>query len=181
MASPPPTRKDVNILGKQINRFLARLNRVEKGIMGVVFMVLTILVVTQVVMRKLGMQSFSWLEEVAQYSYVCAIFLGFSIGVTEDSHMKVSALDSKLPARVANVLHRVISVICAGASALLAKYTFETCAVMKKVNLKTAIVKLPIWVFYGFLGVCLSAMIVRFLLRAVFPAEAEEKEEGGDR
>lgn len=168
-------------MGKNINKFLTKLNRVEKQVMGIVFMILTILVVSQVVMRKIGMQSFSWLEEVAQYAYVCAIFLGFSIGVTEDSHMKVSALDSKLPVKVANILHRMICIICAGASALLAKYTFETCAIMKKVNMKTPIVKLPIWVFYGFLGVCLAAMIVRFLLRAVFPPEAEGNKEGGDQ
>ena len=153
----------------KINTILKKLNAIEKYAMGFTFIVLTTLVFAQVLLRWFGIHSFSWLEELSQYAFVCCVFCGAAVAVTEDSHMKVRVLESLLPAKAFRVIEAAANLICAGASFFILRVTYKNMSVLRMVKSKSAVLSIPMWLIFAFIAVCMLGMGIRFVLRAIWP------------
>lgn len=165
-------------MGGKINLVLQKFGKAEKMFMGIVFMGLTALVFAHIVIRWMGLRSFSWLEEVAQHCYLCFVLWGASIGVTDDSLAKVRLYESVLPKKVCRIIAKCGYIICAGVAYYLSTFAYQSAASMFQVNAKTAVLKMPVGIFYAFITICFVGMGTRFVLRIFFEPEAEKKKEG---
>ena len=142
-------------------------DKVEKLLMGGVFMALTVLIFIQIIIRWMGLQSFSWLEEIAQYSYLCVVFVGTSIGISEGGLSRVSVYKS-LPAPIVKIIDLAIGVLATVVSGYSAYLSYEIFVKMLKLKMTTSVLSMPISFFYAFIMVSFAGMTIRFLISTIF-------------
>lgn len=159
----------------KVNAILKKINALEKCVMGLVFIVLTVLVFIQILLRWFGIHSFSWLEELSQYAFVCCVFCGAAVAVTEDSHMKVRVLESMVPAKVFRVIEATANLACAAASFFVLRVTYKNMSVLRLVKNKSAVLSIPMWLIFAFIAICLLGMGIRFILRAIWLMQKDQE------
>ena len=149
---------------EKINKTLAKIAKVEKMFLGIVFMVLTALICIQIVQRWLNLNSFSWLEEVSQYTYLCVVFAGTSICISEKGLSRVSVYQN-LPQPIVwgiDLAMNLLSIVVSGYSGYLSFSIFKQ---MLKLGMKTSVLSMPLWAFYGFITVVFTCMTIRFIIK----------------
>lgn len=152
---------------EKISKVISGFDKVEKLLMGGVFMALTVLIFIQIIIRWMGLQSFSWLEEIAQYSYLCVVFVGTSIGISEGGLSRVSVYKS-LPAPVVKIIDLAIGVLATVVSGYSAYLSYEIFEKMLKLKMTTSVLSMPISFFYAFIMVSFAGMTIRFLISTIF-------------
>lgn len=146
-----------------IQKVIKKINRAEKLLMGSVFVVLTAVIFINVVLRWLNIQSFSWLEELSQYGYLCVVFMGTSICISEKGLSRVGVYQN-LPKPIVWVIDlamTLLAIVLCGYCTVLSADIF---AQMAKLGLTTSVLSMPIAFFYGFITVCFAVMTIRFLI-----------------
>jgi len=68
------------------------------------FIILIILLSTQVFLRFVLNKNISWLEEVSRFFFVWAVYFGFILAANEDKHIRVIAHFNYLPKRIQIIL-----------------------------------------------------------------------------
>ena len=147
----------------KIQGIIKQLDKAEKLLIGAIFIVLTAVIFVNVILRWLNLSSFSWLEELSQYGYLCVVFVGTSICVSEKGLSKVSVYRN-LPRPIVWVIDFVmtlLAIVLCGYCAMLSARIFLQ---MAKLGLKTSVLSMPIAFFYGFITVCFAVMTIRFLI-----------------
>ena len=81
-----------------MERFLDRVNRVVGYICATLMVVLTVETVYVIVMRYVFNRTPFWGEMISRFLLVYACMFGFSIGMHDDSHVRIHAFDRYLPA-----------------------------------------------------------------------------------
>ncbi|MGI5966726.1 MULTISPECIES: TRAP transporter small permease [Anaerotruncus] len=158
----------------KVNRALGKIGRFEKALMGGFFMVMTLMVFVQITIRWCGLRSFSWLEEFAQYVYICVVMVGAANGVTDDSLMKVRLFESILPKAACRIIGVISGLLCSGIAFYMASISYQTVKKMFQLHAKTSVLGWPVWFFYAVMAVAFVGMGVRFLLRIIFPPMEEK-------
>lgn len=149
---------------EKITKALAKIARGEKWILGIIFMILTTLICIQIVIRWRGLQSFSWLEEISQHTYLCVVFAGTSICISEKGLSRVSVYQN-LPQPIVWIIDlamNLLSIVVAGYSAYLSFNIFKQ---MLKLGMKTSVLSIPLYVFYGFITIVFICMTIRFIIK----------------
>lgn len=72
--------------------FIDRVNNVVKYIVSVLFIVLVVLVFTQVVTRFIINYPLSWSEEISRYAMIYIVFLGSALAVRTKDHIAIDFL-----------------------------------------------------------------------------------------
>lgn len=148
----------------KITKGLASIAKVEKWILGIIFMILTMLICIQIIIRWLGLHSFSWLEEISQYTYLCVVFTGTSICISEKGLSRVNVYQN-LPQPIVWVIDfamNLLSVVVSGYSVYLSYSIFTQ---MLKLGMTTSVLSMPLYAFYGFIAVVFACMTIRFILK----------------
>ena len=78
--------------------FLDRVNRLVETVCAIIMIVLTVETVYVIVMRYIFNNTPSWGEIISRFLMVYACMFGFSIGIHDDSHVRIKAFDQRLPA-----------------------------------------------------------------------------------
>lgn len=89
---------------ERIDRFFKAMNRLVENICAVLMVILTLETCYVVVMRRIFNNTPSWGEIVARMLLVYACLIGYSIGVREDSHIRIDCFDRFIPRKVLFVL-----------------------------------------------------------------------------
>jgi TRAP-type C4-dicarboxylate transport system permease small subunit len=149
---------------EKITKTLAKIAKGEKWVLGIIFMVLTVLICVQIIQRWLNLNSFSWLEEISQHTYLCAVFAGTSICINEKGLTRVNVYQN-LPQPIVWVIDlamNLLSIAVAGYSAYLSYSIFTQ---MLKLGMATAVLSIPLYVFYGFITAVFICMTIRFIIK----------------
>ena len=85
-------------------RFLDEVNRVVETVCAVLMIVLTVETVYVIVMRYIFNDTPSWGEIISRFLMVYACMFGFSIGMHDDSHVRINAFDQWVPAGLLRAL-----------------------------------------------------------------------------
>lgn len=146
-----------------IQGIIKKFDKAEKLLIGSIFVVLTAVIFLNVILRWLNVHSFSWLEELSQYGYLCVVFMGTSICVSEKGLSKVGVYKN-LPGPIVwfiDFTMTLLAIVLCGYCTTLSARIF---AQMAKLGLKTSVLSMPIAFFYGFITVCFAVMTIRFLI-----------------
>lgn len=149
---------------EKIQKGLQKIAKVEKWVLGLIFIALTILICTQIIIRWMGLRSFSWLEEVSQYTYLCVVFAGTSICISEKGLSRVSVYQN-LPLPIVwliDLAMNLLSIVVSGYSVYLSYSIFTQ---MLKLKMKTSVLSMPLYGFYGFVTLVFTCMTVRFIIK----------------
>ena len=87
-----------------MERFLDRMNRVVEYICAALMIVLTLETVYVIIMRYVFNNTPYWGEVISRFLMVYACMFGFSIGIHDNSHARIDAMDRYLPARMVRCL-----------------------------------------------------------------------------
>ena len=138
----------------------------------VIMLGLMVVITTAQIICRTWFTALSWSDEVTRYLLVWSTFLGASVVYRHSSHISVTLLQEKVPARVGQIMRVAVHVICFALFTVLLLYSVRYCG---KLN-KTA-TALPIKMKYIYLCIPISMaiMMVHALLMAFEEATKEVK------
>lgn len=87
-----------------MNRFLKAMNKLVENICAVLMVLLTLESCYVVIMRRVFNDTPTWGEIIARLLLVYACLIGYSIGVREDTHIRIDCFDKFIPKKVLAVL-----------------------------------------------------------------------------
>lgn len=91
---------------------------VEEAIVVVLLSLMSLVVGLQVFMRYVMGDALSWTGEFSRYCFIWATYIGVSYGVKRNSHICITALSDRLPARMRRYVS-ILALLIFGAFALL--------------------------------------------------------------
>lgn len=149
---------------EKIEKALARIAKAEKWVLGIIFMILTTLICVQIIIRWLGLPSFSWLEEISQHTYLCVVFAGTSICISEKGLSRVSVYQN-LPQPIVWLIDLAMNLLSIAVSGYSAYLSYSIFTQMLKLGMKTSVLSIPLYVFYGFITTAFLCMTIRFIIK----------------
>ena len=114
-------------------------NSLEAHLLVISLAFTTLLIFVQVVMRYVFNNSLSWSEELARYVFIWQIWLGTSVSMKGNDHIR---MDMLVLAIVANVILLLFCVF-------LVKYGFDLVMSMKARGNSSTALKIPMWIVYA--------------------------------
>lgn len=113
-----------------------------------------------VIMRYFFHSPLMWAEELTRYIFIWVTFIGGSLCIRNNVHVKMNLLQVKLPAKAARILGIIVYVLCIIGSLMIAWLGYkmvQNVAVLGQVSpsmpwFKTVYVNLPVFL-YGILAV----------------------------
>ncbi|MER1944189.1 MULTISPECIES: TRAP transporter small permease [unclassified Castellaniella] len=95
------------------------LEHLEEGLIAFLLAAMTIITFVQVIARYVFNYSFVWALELTMYCFGALIFLGMAYGVRVGAHIGVDAFIRMLPARAANRLAILSTLLCMAYAAIV--------------------------------------------------------------
>ncbi len=137
------------------------------------FVLFTIIMVN-VVTRYIFFKPIAWSDELCNYLFIWMSFLASAYVMAEDGHVRVTAVESRLPEKVRNFVRLSMNVIMLFMFALYVWPSFRMLGKLKKSNM----LEVPLKFVYVIMPICFLLMcvhIVNNILRDViriktFPA-----------
>ncbi|MEQ6376727.1 TRAP transporter small permease [Bacillaceae bacterium S4-13-56] len=93
-----------------MNRFIRTLEKIQLIVGGIFLTIFFAAILIQIVTRKIGV-SVIWTEELANYSFIWAIFMGAAVMVNRKEHFTFDLLQKKLSGKKRVILNLVIDSI----------------------------------------------------------------------
>lgn len=151
-------------------RLLELIGRLEQAV--VVFLLANIVVniMAQVISRYFFGRPLVWVEEVATYSFIWATFLGASLALKYDRHVKIDTFVGRLPERLGALARVAVFLVIIGFLATLLPHLERAI----EVEMRRRTIALPVQIPSGwFFSVPLATAAVLMLLTAVFKVLVE--------
>lgn len=86
------------------------INKIVVFLAGTSFLIMTILIFTQVIFRYIFGNSLSWSEELSRFLFIWATILGISVGVKRNFLLSITFVKDKFPSGLRNMLDIFIDI-----------------------------------------------------------------------
>ena len=144
--------------------FQDRLVRLLEYICTALYILMTLLLFTQVVLRYIFAQSLFWAEEASRFSMVWLIFLGAVIAACQGAHTRIGFFVELLPGVPRRFVEGCAMLLCAVTCGAIAWYGIT---IVKVAMLATSpAMGLPLGYVFGSVPLCCAVMSVIMLFRA---------------
>lgn len=156
-------------MASAIDRFEAtfeRLNQALAACAAVSVALFTVLIPVDMMLRKLGWGSLSWLNEGAEYGLYTGVFLTAAWVLHQGAHVRVDLVLTLLPKQASLMLERGIdlagALLCAvffyyGVRGSMIEYAFGT--------LPDKDLQIPNWIMVSVFAISFALLAIEFLLR----------------
>ncbi len=131
--------------------------------------ILTGIVFTDVILRYIFKQGFSWTQEIATLMLVWCSLIGMAIGVLEKIHISIEMFTSKLPPRAISVLESIDHILVAVFGGLMVYFGIFIMNMTKMSTMPAT--KMPSAVLYVILP--LSGLLV--MINAILVAAKQDR------
>lgn len=142
-----------------------RFVRVLERACAVLFILMTLLLFAQVVLRYVFAASLFWAEELARFSMVWLVFLGSVMAACTGAHTRIGFFVDLLPAVPRRCVEGGVTLVCAAAAGTIAWYGL-TVARLGMLS-KSPAMGLPLGYVYSAAPLCCGLMALILLGRAV--------------
>ncbi|MEG0384182.1 TRAP transporter small permease [Solibacillus cecembensis] len=140
---------------------------IEEVSAGTFFSVGIALIFYGVITRYVFNSPQAWVEEVARYSLIWGVFLGFGLALRHNQHIQVDILYDKLKPR----MKRVLDILATGISILFCViYTYYGVILVESrfhSGMVSLDVGIPMWIVYLILPISGILFLLRFIERLV--------------
>lgn len=141
----------------------------------VLFLVVTVMVITDVFLRNLLGTTIPNGIEISTYAFVWFIFLGAAGAARKGEHFQVAIIQGWLGARARKISNVLVETICTLVAVLMAQASFEYTA--RSWGRVSEGLELPLGYFYMIFPVCFGLMALAHLVRAGRFLRAEENDQ----
>lgn len=145
---------------------LAKLyNSLEAHLLVISLAFTTLLIFVQVVLRYVFNNSLSWSEELARYIFIWQIWLGTSISMRNNEHIRMDMLANKLQGKAKFALDIIANILMLGFCVFLVVYGFQLVSSMMSRGNASVALRIPMWIVYASLPVSQLAVGIRLISR----------------
>ena len=138
----------------------------------VIMLGLMVVITTAQIICRTWFTALSWSDEVTRYLLVWSTFLGASVVYRHSSHISVTLLQEKVPARVGQIMRVAVHVICFALFTVLLLYSVRYCG---KLNKTATAMPIKMKYIYLCIPISMAIMMVHSLLMALEEATKEVK------
>lgn len=151
-------------------------DHLEEFVLVYSFMVSVALVFVQVVMRRVFNNSLSWSEELARYLYVWQTWLGVSYAARNGTHLRITMLKDRLPAKVQQVLEVFVTLVWLGFGIFVIYQGMGVVSTISSFGQKSSALKIPMQLCYLSVPVGMFLMCIRIIERTIKDQFLHKKE-----
>lgn len=137
------------------------------------------LVFVQVIMRYVFHNSLSWSEELARYLYVWQTWIGVSYAARNGSHLRITMLKDRLPAKGQKVLELFVTVVWIGFAIFVIIQGMSAVNTITSFGQRSSALRIPMQFCYYSIPVGMVLMSIRLLQHAWKNLRSSKTEEGG--
>ena len=152
-------------------------DHLEEYVLVYSLMVSVALVFVQVVMRRVFNNSLSWSEELARYLYVWQTWLGVSYAARNGTHLRITMLKDRLPAKVQQILEIFVVLVWMGFGIFVIYQGMGVVNTIASFGQKSSALKIPMQFCYMSIPVGMFLMCIRIVERTVKDQFLQKKEE----
>jgi TRAP-type C4-dicarboxylate transport system permease small subunit len=138
-------------------------NNIERYLVFFLFSVVVILIAMQVVFRFGINYSLDWTEELARYFFVASIYIGASIAIRENGHIRVEAIFLLLSKRGVLLVRCLADVISLLFCILMTYLGFIVSRTLLAAGQTSATLELPMGMVYAVIPVGFAIMSLRLV------------------
>ena len=151
-------------------------DHLEEYVLVYSLMVSVALVFLQVVMRRVFNNSLSWSEELARYLYVWQTWLGVSYAARNGTHLRITMLKDRLPAKAQQILEILVVLVWMGFGIFVIYQGMGVVNTIASFGQKSSALKIPMQFCYMSIPVGMSLMCIRIVERTVKDQFLQKKE-----
>lgn len=123
-----------------------------------------IVIFLQVVMRYVFGNSLAWSEELARYAFIWMIYMGISLGVKRDKHLRVDAFSMMFKEKGKIILEMIVGVLFLVFAVIIFYYGFD---IVAKVTRESAALQIPMAYVYLAPAFGMILTIVRLIQKLI--------------
>ena len=151
-------------------------DHLEEYVLVYSLMVSVALVFVQVVMRRVFNNSLSWSEELARYLYVWQTWLGVSYAARNGTHLRITMLKDRLPAKAQQILEILVVLVWMGFGIFVIYQGMGVVNTIASFGQKSSALKIPMQFCYMSIPVGMYVMCIRIVERTVKDQFLQKKE-----
>lgn len=145
-------------------RVIALAGRVERALGMALLVAIVLMIGVQVATRYLFNQPIVWVEDVATFAFIWAVFLGAAAGLKEMRHVRIETFLGRLPARARALAESALYLVILACCAVVAWHALGVMETESRSSTISLPVNLPRHLFYSLpLFVSLASMAVTSL------------------
>ena len=118
-----------------------------------------------IVTRKLGFQSFRWVDEVGRIMLITTTLVGSSMAAKTEGHMAVDTLYNVLSKRAVLLLKSFTSLLCGIFYIYLTKYAYDFTLLQIRLKRTMESVSVPIYFVWIIVTIAVFTMGIRYLVQ----------------
>ncbi len=149
-----------------MSNFIRKLNKLEEGLLAFSLLGIALFTFAETALRYTVSYTFSWFQELANYTIIFTTFLGASIGVKYGVHFSMEALPQSTPDRVSHLLKAAAYFISGAMVVLFMWYGFVHVTTIKGFDVRSSAMNLPMYIPYLPIPVFSITMAFRFFFLA---------------
>jgi TRAP-type C4-dicarboxylate transport system permease small subunit len=130
-------------------RLLALIGRIERAIGVALLSTIVVSITIQVITRYLFGQPLVWVEELAGYCFLWAVFLGAAVGMKELRHIRIDTFVSRLPTRAQALWRALTWAIATACCVIIAVQAWDIMDVESRSRTMSLPIDLPRHLFYS--------------------------------
>ena len=120
----------------------------------------------QVMMRQLG-SSLSWSEELARYCFIWMIYIGISLGVKEQKHVRIDAFLLLLNQKGQMILNFIVNLFFMAFAIFVIIYGTEIANQLLQFGQKSAAIRIPMGYVYMATPIGMGLTLIRLVQNQV--------------
>ncbi|MDR7869700.1 MAG: TRAP transporter small permease [Tissierellaceae bacterium] len=141
--------------------------KIEKFFLSYSIILTTIVLVGNVIARRVFMNSWSWAEEVGQFLVVVTTFMGVGYAAREGSHINMSALIDLSANKVKKVIAVLSAIITMITMFIFAYYSFKYFTTVVASGRVTPALELPVYIITMFMPIGFTLGGIQYLINLV--------------
>ncbi|MCX5832461.1 MAG: TRAP transporter small permease [Deltaproteobacteria bacterium] len=131
-----------------MNDLLTKLNKFEEGVLAYSLLGIAVFTFVETVLRYSISYTFTWFNEVANYTIIFCTYLGASVGVKYGTHFSMEALTEYCPDKVSHLLKTLAYFLSGVMAVLFIYYGTKHLFSLKSFGVKSSAMQIPMYIPY---------------------------------
>ena len=131
-----------------MNDLIKKLNVFEEGVLAYALLGIAVFTFVETVLRYSISYTFTWFNEVANYTIIFCTYLGASVGVKYGTHFSMEALTEYCPDKVSHLLKTLAYFLSGVMAVLFIYYGTKHLFSLKSFGVKSSAMQIPMYIPY---------------------------------
>lgn len=145
-----------------MNDLIKRLNKFEEGVLAYSLLAIAVFTFIETILRYTISYTFTWFNELANYTIIFCTYLAASIGVKYGTHFSMEALTEYCPDKVSHLLKTAAYFISGIMALLFVYYGTKHLFNLKSFGVKSSAMQIPMYIPYIPIPLFSISMAFRF-------------------